>query len=423
MRTTEPPTGTRPVARGVVRQGASPVARATAVAALLAPFLLLSACAEGRGDVEWSGTVDTLAGGAVHVRNPAEPIWRADEAWRLEEELRIGSATEEGPALFGQVADVLVDPLGRIYVLESQSNEIRVFDGSGRHVRTFAREGQGPGELNQPSAMAWDGEGMLWVVDPRNARFSAFDTAGEYREERTKKTPGQIYPWPGRIGEDGDVIDVAFARVDDEFRRTLIRYDSLNQPVDTFFPPAYDAPQFEIRTETAFMASSVPFAERLVWRLHPDGTLWFSITDAYRLYEQTLDGDTLRIVEKPFEPLPVGSEELDEAIERLDWFTEQGGRLDRSRIPDRKPALEGFFFDDRDNVWVRPVTEEALEDRVFDVFDPEGRWLGRVESPVALSSSPAPRFHGDVVYGVTRDELDVPYVVRLRIVRPSAEDG
>ncbi len=385
--------------------------------------LVLCACAEGRGDVEWAGSVDTLAGGVVHVRNPAEPLWRPGEEWALEEELRIGSATEEGPELFGEVRDLAVDPLGRIYVLESQSNEIRVFDADGGHVRTFGREGQGPGELNGPSALDWDGDGRLWVVDPRNARFSVFDTAGEYLEDRTKKTSGWVSPWPGRVEENGGLIDVSFARVDDEFRRTLIRYDSLNEPVDTFFPPRYDAPVFELRTENALMAYSVPFAESMVWRLRPGGTLWFGVSDRYRLYERTLEGDTLRIVEKPFEPLPVTSEELEEALEGLESFTEQGGRMDRSRIPDRKPAFEGFLFDDRDNLWVRPVVEAALEDRVFDVFDPEGRWLGRVESPVALRSSPAPTVVGDAVYGVTRDELDVPYVVRLRIVRPLEGGG
>lgn len=117
---------------------------------LLSP-LVLCACAEGRGDVEWAGSVDTLADGVVHVRNSAEPLWTAGEGWTLEEELRIGSATDEGPELLGQVRDLAVDPLDRIYVLESQSNEIRVFDADGEHVRTFGREGQGPGELNGPA--------------------------------------------------------------------------------------------------------------------------------------------------------------------------------------------------------------------------------------------------------------------------------
>jgi hypothetical protein len=49
----------------------------------------------------------------------------------------------------------------------------------------------------------------------------------------------------------------------------------------------------------------------------------------------------------------------------------------------------------------------------WDVFDAQGRFLGVVNTPAGFT----PRvFGGDKIYGVWRDELDVQYVVRLRIV-------
>jgi hypothetical protein len=52
------------------------------------------------------------------------------------------------------------------------------------------------------------------------------------------------------------------------------------------------------------------------------------------------------------------------------------------------------------------------------VFDTQGRYLGRLRAPVDVGGSPPPVFRGDRIYAVTRDELDVPYIVRLRIVEP-----
>ncbi len=50
----------------------------------------------------------------------------------------------------------------------------------------------------------------------------------------------------------------------------------------------------------------------------------------------------------------------------------------------------------------------------WDVFDAEGRYLGVVTMPDRF----APRlFRGDHIYGVWRDELDVQYVLRLKIVQ------
>ena len=51
----------------------------------------------------------------------------------------------------------------------------------------------------------------------------------------------------------------------------------------------------------------------------------------------------------------------------------------------------------------------------FDVFEPNGDYLGRVEAPLGMSLSPRPVVRGDLVWAVTRDELDVPQVTRFRI--------
>jgi hypothetical protein len=55
----------------------------------------------------------------------------------------------------------------------------------------------------------------------------------------------------------------------------------------------------------------------------------------------------------------------------------------------------------------------------FDVFDPDGRFLGHVRTPDEFRASPDPIFRGDFVWAVTRDESDVITVVRFRITFPS----
>lgn len=84
------------------------------VGASVAGWWVLSACAgEAAGD-GWGGRIDTLAGGGVHTMSPAQGLWTAEAAWRLEEDLRIGSLEGEGPTLFGAVGDIAVDGEGRV---------------------------------------------------------------------------------------------------------------------------------------------------------------------------------------------------------------------------------------------------------------------------------------------------------------------
>lgn len=58
---------------------------------------------------------------------------------------------------------------------------------------------------------------------------------------------------------------------------------------------------------------------------------------------------------------------------------------------------------------------------VPDVFDPAGRYLGRMALPFALTAWPRPLFRTGWVYGVVRDERDVPFVVSARIRRPGGD--
>jgi len=58
--------------------------------------------------------------------------------------------------------------------------------------------------------------------------------------------------------------------------------------------------------------------------------------------------------------------------------------------------------------WVEPLR--------YDVFEPDGTYLGAVVPPDEFAPRPNPVFEGDHVWAVTRDELGVQRVVRFRIV-------
>jgi hypothetical protein len=373
---------------------------------------ILTACGAGERTTagHWTGTMDTLANGAIHIQNPATGIWDDATAWRIEEELRIGTADGAGPDLFGSIIDLEVDSYGRIYLLERQASEVRVFDATGAHLRTFGRAGSGPGEFKQPTGFAWTADSTLLVVDPNNARYVVFDTTGAYLTGHHRPIGGYSIPWPGGIDAEGYLYDVAFT----DGGSALIRYDAAMAPADTFLLPKYDGASFELREEGRMMAAGIPFAPYMSRYHDTRGSLWYGITDRYRIIQQQLGGDTIRIIERAAATVPVTTAEREEAVENLEWFTRQGGKIDPSRIPTTKPAFGAITLDDQGYLWVRPATSSAEKDQLFDLFDPEGRYLGEVRSYVALSRNMLIR--GDLIYAEVQDELGVPYVIRARIV-------
>lgn len=77
--------------------------------------------------------VDTLESGRIVVSNPDSPQAGPQGAPTLVEVLRIGSLDDTCEA-FGRVMSLAVDGDGRIYVADSQANDIRVFSPRGECV-------------------------------------------------------------------------------------------------------------------------------------------------------------------------------------------------------------------------------------------------------------------------------------------------
>jgi hypothetical protein len=71
-------------------------------------------------------------------------------------------------------------------------------------------------------------------------------------------------------------------------------------------------------------------------------------------------------------------------------------------------------------VFVRPNLPEGERGRVFDAFDEQGRYLGRIEADLTFAASPPVIFRDGAAYGITLDSFDVPYVVRARLQIPLA---
>ena len=90
----------------------------------------------------WTAERETLGDTAV-VRTVSGSVW--GDTMVLVPELAIGEMEGEGgPYLFGFISGLEVDPQGRIFVLDWQAQELRVFSPLGEHLLTIGGPGEGP---------------------------------------------------------------------------------------------------------------------------------------------------------------------------------------------------------------------------------------------------------------------------------------
>ena len=87
------------------------------------------------------------------------------------------------PDYFYQPNDVIVAKNGDIFVSEGHgagNNRILKFNKDGKFIKEWGKLGTGPGEFDQPHALAFDSKGRLYVGDRNNNRIQIFDQDGNY---------------------------------------------------------------------------------------------------------------------------------------------------------------------------------------------------------------------------------------------------
>jgi sugar lactone lactonase YvrE len=95
-----------------------------------------------------------------------------------------GGAAE--PDYFYQPNDVVVAPNGDIFVGEGHgggNSRILKFSKDGKFIKSIGKKGPGPGEFDQPHALAFDSKGRLVVGDRGNNRIQILDQEGKFISE------------------------------------------------------------------------------------------------------------------------------------------------------------------------------------------------------------------------------------------------
>jgi hypothetical protein len=378
--------------------------------------LLIAGCTGGQGDAVPTVTVDTV-GTRVEVSNTGTPAWTAQTAWRYEEDLRLGTAMATGDAMeqFGSIRSVASDSQGRIFVLDGMVEEIRVFEPTGAYSHSIGRRGRGPGEFSGASALDVGRGDTLTVLDDGLMRFSVFESDGTLVANHRRDIVGTGAPLRSSLS-DGGYLDWALAFPDGRFgARVLlhpVRYAPGLERADTF--PPIEAIQ---RMVSSGRMPLLDFGGFPVASADRTGSVWFAHSQEYRVFRRGLEGDTTLAFRLPVEAVPLGESEREYVRNRWrhrpDILAEQ-----LEALPETKPVIYGIVPDNAGHVLVFVDVAGEGPGTVLDVFRESGEYLGRVKLPIRVPLLPgrAPVVHAtrDYLYAVVEDEMEVPYVSRLR---------
>lgn len=379
---------------------------------LLAAYLPVSACGPTPAHGPAHHRVDTLANGALRVTNSGDALWAPSQAWTTVEDLRIGRVNGSGPDRFGFIGPIAVDLEGRILVADALANDVRVFHGDGTFSHSFGGEGQGPGQLSGITGMTLDPRGTVIINEGRNLRFSVFASDGSFIATYPRNYFSRLRPWPGRVIPGLGLVDWAVELPwDDSYPGgSRLVFRPLGLGPDLASRDSFPAIEFDM----PFTAGNAPRPFSGTIRLNVDrhGDIWFFNTRRYEIFRRTLSGDTTLVFSLPHEPAIVTPEERSALVR--EWIAPR--RIDPSDVYDTKWSLHQVVVDDAGHVLAFPDPEDPERATRLDVFDTAGVFQGTVTLATPLwILNRQPVATGGFLYGVTTDDLDVQYVVRLRL--------
>lgn len=111
--------------------------------------------------------------------------------------LVIGEDEEDEDQWFSSVRGMGRLSDGSVAAVDRTAAEVRIFDMTGRHLRSMGRRGEGPGEFADPYVLWITAGDTLWVGDYRPWRYNVFTAGGEF-VRRVTLTP--VWPNPARAG-------------------------------------------------------------------------------------------------------------------------------------------------------------------------------------------------------------------------------
>jgi hypothetical protein len=335
-----------------------------------------------------------------------------------------------------------------LYLTDTQEPAVRVYGTDGVYVRTIGSgPGRGPGEYETPVLVNGTADGTIFVYDANVRRLTAYDAEGGTIDS-WNLDDGACCAWRMSVAPDGTlwmpVEQPAFASPTGKTRYGGRAYTVSGGPADEI----RWRPELEVPTNTINVGGitmNVPFSPAYAWTLSADGGVTVGTSDRYRFELHRIDGTTL-VVERRVDPVAVqpGESEWHRrwTLQNIRTHIEPG--FDTSMdIPDHKPVFTGFAPDAYGGTWVwrtgpsrhldgdcedDPYTTELatsrdnscwVSDRFFDIFDPEGRYLGWVQQPDGLERWNAQLNlfpMGDIVYAIIETAEGVPTAKRYRVV-------
>ena len=383
---------------------------------------------------------------------PTDPSMDAPMTATTEDIYTVGTSAGEDWETFGGIGAVAFNAAGELSVFDARSYRVVVVGADGGHLRTFGRQGEGPGELRAPLSFTVLSDGRAVIFDfGRPGAFDVFDAAGEFETSVTvdimQGVPGSLLlPLPdGRLVSAGGPRSPTSGDESSEgedYRREIHVFSLAGNDPEVLYR-AWNLPPTEtdvtVENEEGRKEMTInrmrAFEPGLHLAVRADGHLAVADSTAYEVKLVDAAGNVTGTFGRPIGPVAVTEaireatraarrDELSisseiglmgqqmssaEAAQFLEMLAEQ---VETMIFADEIPVIAGMAVDWEGRIWIERSPSEVGGEGLTDILTPEGDYLGTLPAGgLAIPDAFGP--DGLMAY-IEADEMGVQ---RVRVTR------
>ena len=399
----------------------------------------LSACSEGRTAEAEPGITRDSAGIAI-IENRT-PVWTESTAWRIADSpsLDMGSATGDPDHEFYQIRGVIRLSDGTIVVANGRS-ELRYYDADGTLRARAGRKGSGPGEFTFLAGLSRLVGDSVLASDMMQRRAIIFGPDGHHVRDFATADPGTINMRSllGQLDDGTYIAQATNMRTGSElmdrpvgpYRDSMLvlHVETSGTVVDTLglFPgPRMNRRMVNFMGRKLPMPTPVAFSSATHVAAAGD-RLYIGVSDTYEIDVYSPAGRLERLIRRRYAPRLVTDADVEatrarmrEAMASANQNNPIAKQMAESyanmEAADTMPAYSRFLVDDDRNLWVQDYAGPTDSVAHWNVFDPDGRWLGTVTMRTKLLIS---QIGSDYVLGRMTDDAEVEHVLVYTLIKP-----
>ena len=325
---------------------------------------LFLACEPKQKEVE-----RVIEDGVEVVLNDIEPytLRGKPKTFSLEEQLVIDTEKDEIAKIgLTDLSSFGVDSVGSIYISRDRAGEdnyIFKFDEKGKFLFSFGRQGQGPGEFQNPPYVVLNELDEVMATAPSRRRLVLFDNNGTFIREiafdvnigRGILLKNENYlifhqVWGRR---DSDYMSQAPLSLWNSEFKEIVELTRLKLP--NFF-------KMTKGTDRVFK-----------WSVSGDFIYIGDDDEEYEINVYDFDGNEVRRIRKKYKKISIPKDYKEEKLKDMN-----PEKRKVTYFPDSFPPYQTFFTSDNDWIFVMTNEKGDNEDEfVFDIVNPEGVYVGR----------------------------------------------